>query len=106
MGFKRGSSRNGKAKTVNLEKRIEGLETRMRQDPVVLHFADGSTRAMWGPADFLLDLLPGCGGAALGPERAGQLELIRQSVGSQEPGGGLVIQLLRAIMDPPEEERQ
>ena len=48
---------------MKLEKRIHALETKMLSNPVILHFADGSTRVFFGPRYFLLDLFSGvCGG--------------------------------------------
>jgi hypothetical protein len=81
---------------MRLEKRIQALESKLMMDPVVLHFADGSTRNLCGRGDFLLSLLQGaCGGANLRSGQAAQLDLIRQSVYAHEPGGGHMIELLR-----------
>jgi hypothetical protein len=85
--------------TLRLEKRIRALEARMIADPVILHFADGSTRKLRGPGDFLLRLFPGVfGKASLSPGQAAQLDLIRQSVGSKEPGGGRLVELLQCLL--------
>ena len=84
---------------MRLEKRIQALETRLITDPVVLHFADGSTRKMCDRGDFLLSLaLDARGGADLSSGRAAQLELIRQSVYAHEPGGGHMVELLQCLL--------
>ncbi|MGA2435381.1 MAG: hypothetical protein ABSG25_08850 [Bryobacteraceae bacterium] len=44
---------------MRLEKRIQALESGLIADPVVLHFAGGSTRELRGRGDFLFNLLPG-----------------------------------------------
>lgn len=74
---------------MRLERRIWELETRFLADPEILHFADGSTRELRGKGDYLLCLSQrACGGADLSPREAADLGLIRQSAGSEEPGGG------------------
>jgi len=71
----------------------------MITDPVTIHLADGSTRLLCGPGDFLLRLFPGVFGRAnLSPGQAAQLDLIRQSVGSKEPGGGRLVELLQCFL--------
>jgi hypothetical protein len=91
---------------MNFERRIRALETRMITDPVILHFADGSTRELRGPGDFLLRLFPGVFGKAnLSPGQAAQLDLIRQSVRAQEPGGGHMVELLQCLLHAQAEAR-
>jgi hypothetical protein len=90
---------------MKLEKRVRALEARVTTGAVVLHFADGSTRQICGRGDFLLGLFPGaCGGQDFSPAQAAQLELIRKSVDAEEPGGGHMIELLRALWHGPAEE--
>jgi hypothetical protein len=90
---------------MKLEKRIRALEARLTTGAVVLHFADGSTRQICGRGDFLLGLFPGAfGGRDFSPAQAAQLELIRRSVDAEEPGGGHMIELLRALLHEPAEE--
>lgn len=87
---------------MRLEKRIRALEARLIKDPVILHFADGSTHEIRGHGDFLLGLFVGvCGGADLAPWQAEQLELIRQSVYAEEPGGARMTELLRCFLQLP-----
>jgi hypothetical protein len=85
--------------TMRLERRIRAFEASLIMDPVILHFADGSTRELHGPGDFLLRLFPGVFGKAnLSPRQAAQLDLIRQSVGSKEPGGGRLVELPQCFL--------
>ena len=91
-------------RAMRLEERVKTLETRMFADPVVLHFADRSTRELRGPRGFLLDLFPGLSGENLSPEQAEQFDLIRRCSSVEEPGGGHLAAMLRALMDQPTEE--
>ena len=90
---------------MRLEKRIRALEARFTKDPVVLFFADGSTREIRGHGNFLLDLFVGaCGGADIRPAQAEQLDLVRRSVAAQEPSGGRMVELIRGFLHGPAEE--
>ena len=90
---------------MRLEKRIRALEARLITDAVVLYFAGGSTRELRGRGDFLLRLFHGaCGGVDLSPGQAEQLDLIRQSVGAQEPGGARMTEVLRCLLHASAEE--
>jgi hypothetical protein len=89
-----------------LEKRIRALEARLITDPVVLYFADGTTREICGRGNFLLRLFESaCGGADLTTDQAEQLDLIRRSVAAREPGGGHMIELVRCAPHAQAEER-
>ena len=83
---------------MRLERRLRALEARMSADPVILHFADGSTRNVNCRNDVLFSLFRNACGGNLSPEEAAQLDLIRQSVAADEPGGGHMIELLRALL--------
>ena len=77
----------------------------MITEPVILYFADGSTRKICERGDFLLPLFQGAfGGEDLSPTQAAQRNLIRRSVGAQEPGGGHMVELLRSLLNGPAEE--
>ncbi len=66
---------------MRLEKRVRALEARMLADPVILYFADGTTREICGRADYLLRLFcAACYGGELSPRQAAELDLIRDSV--------------------------
>jgi hypothetical protein len=82
---------------MRLEKRIQALEAQMLSDPVVLHFADGSTESLTGPHYFLLDLLAGASSGNLSPQQAAQLDRIRKCVFAQEPGGGRIVELMQSL---------
>jgi hypothetical protein len=84
---------------MKLEKRIRLLEAKLSMGQVVLRLADGTTRELHGPSDFLVRLLRGvCGRADLGASQREQLELIRQSVGSKEHGGGRMVELIQCLL--------
>ena len=71
----------------------------MISDPVILHFADGTTKEIRGRGHFLLDLFcAACGGADLNPVQAAQLDLIRESVAAKEPGGGRMTELIQSLL--------
>ena len=92
---------------MRLEKRIRALEARIKTDPVILYFADGSTRELRGRGDFLLRLFHGaCGRADLSSRQAEQLDLIRESVSAQEPGNAHMTDLLRCFLNGPAEEQR
>jgi hypothetical protein len=73
---------------MNLERRFRALEAKLTMR-VILYFAEGSK--LQGPGDFGLRLFQGVFGADLSPTHAAQLDLIRRSVHSEEPGGGHMI---------------
>jgi hypothetical protein len=75
----------------------------MLSDPVILRFADGSTQILTGRRYFLLDLFSGVCGGDLSPTEAAQLDLIRQCVAAEEPGGGRMIEAMQSLMGPLDE---
>lgn len=76
----------------------------MLADPVILYFADGSTREICGRSDYLLRLLcAACGGEDLSPRQAAELDLVRDSVAAQEPSGGHMTELIRCFLHGPAE---
>ena len=90
---------------MRIEKRVRALEARFIKDPVVLCFADGSTREIRGHGDFLLSLVAdACRGTDPGPGHAAQLDLIRRSVYAQEPGGGRLTEVIRVLLESAENE--
>jgi hypothetical protein len=81
------------------ERRLRVLEARMITDPVVLHLADGSTRTFCAGREFLVSILQRvCRGAAFSPGQSAELALIRQCMGSKEPGGGRLAELMRCML--------
>jgi hypothetical protein len=90
---------------MRLEKRIRALEARMLADPVILYFADGTTREICGRADYLLRLFcDACYGGELSPRQATELDLIRDSVGEGGASCAHMTQLIRAFLHGPAEE--
>jgi hypothetical protein len=88
---------------MKFDRRIRALERRFLADPLTLYFADGSKREIHGPRNFVLDLFVGaCGGADITPAQAEQLDLIRQSVAAQEPGGARMTEIVRCFLHGPE----
>ena len=66
---------------MKFERRLRALESKMLADPVILYFADGSTREICGRGDYLLRLFcTACYGGELSPRQATELDLIRDSV--------------------------
>lgn len=70
-------------------------------EPVILHFADGSTRPIRGRGDRLLTLLASACRNDLTPGQAQTLAWIRESVSAEEPAGGRMIELLRISQQGP-----
>ena len=89
-----------------LENRIRALERKILSDPVVLRFADGSTKQIRGHGNYLLDLYVGSCRAELSPLQLETVDLIRQSVSAEEPGGGRMTELLRICPDGRQEMNQ
>jgi hypothetical protein len=91
---------------MKVEKRLRVLENRLLSDPVTLYLADGTMQKLYGPKDFILNLVADAWrGTDLGPGQAAQMDLIRQSVAAREPGGGRMVELLRCMLNGPAEGR-
>lgn len=88
---------------MRFEKRLETLEAKMLSAPVILHFADGTTRLLTGRRYFLVDLFARASSADLSAIEAQQLDLIRQCVAAEEPGGGRMIEAMQALQGPLDE---
>ncbi|MGD1092675.1 MAG: hypothetical protein ABSB35_11890 [Bryobacteraceae bacterium] len=87
---------------MRLAARLRKLETRVSSEPIVLHFADGSTKEIRGPGDYLLDLFAGAtGGTDLSPRQAEHVDLILRCAHSEEPGGGRMVEVMQALLDSP-----
>ena len=83
---------------LQLHRRLIALERQPTSEPVTLIMPDGRTETLRG--DCIFELLSGaCRG-----ERTPTLELLAQSVGSTEPGGGHLLELARAILNSPVDE--
>lgn len=87
---------------MNLNRRLERLETQFISDPIILWLADGSTRQIHYNGPRILDLFM----AALSGEAATSgmemhLNWIRESVGHHDPNGGHMIELIRLALNAP-----
>ena len=90
---------------MRLEQRVRALEARFHADPVILYFADGSTKEICGRADYLLNLFcAACYGGDLSPRQAAELDLIRDSVGEGGASCAHMTQLIRCFLLGPAEE--
>jgi len=89
---------------MRLEKRIRALEARMLADPVILYFADGTTREICGRAEYLLKLFClACGGGELSPRQAADLDLIRDSVTAGGASCARMTEIIRCFLHGPAE---
>jgi hypothetical protein len=85
-------------RTVNLRRRLEALEKNLSSgDLIVLLMPDGRTETLPGHNDYVLNLL----GRAVGEDRTPEMDLVARSVGSTEPGGAHMIDLVRALLNGP-----
>jgi hypothetical protein len=85
-------------KVMRIERRLKALERKMKSEPVLLVFEDGSRQEIHGPKHFLLDLLIATGQPSeLTPVQTEQWELIRKSVRAREPGNGRLTELIRCF---------
>lgn len=90
-----------------LRRRIEALEKRNPSFPTYLTMADGSIVTIDGKGDYILGLLArSINDTGATPEQKRQLDLIRQSVGIEQKGGGLMCQLVRALMLGPRDDEE
>jgi hypothetical protein len=78
---------------------IRQLERRPIGGEIVLTMADGSTQRLFGNGDYALDLFArACRG-----DKAADIDLVRRSISSDEPGGSHLIELARALLNGPVE---
>jgi hypothetical protein len=82
---------------MRLRHRIAALERKVLVEPVALYFADGTSVPITGPGDFLLKLVA----AACCGEHSSHADLISRSVRADEPGGGNLVGLVRALLNGP-----
>jgi hypothetical protein len=83
--------------TINLRRRLEALEQDFTSEPILLLMPDGRTETLPGHNDYVLNLL----GRAVGEDRTPEMDLVARSVGSTEPGGAHMIDLVRALLNGP-----
>src|ERR1700675_2747907 len=81
-----------------LHRRLESLEKRHLRDPIILQMPDGRIVTLPNRSGYLLDLVL----RVLNGERTPEMELIAQSTSSIEPGGGHMLDIVRAFWPEPE----
>ena len=86
---------------MRFEKRIRALEFEAFENATTLRFADGGTREISGARYYLLDLFAGACRGDLNSDQAKQLELIRECEAAEEPGGGLMVELIQSLYGSP-----
>ena len=90
---------------MKLTRRVQALESTILRDAIVLHFADGSMRALRGPRYFMLRILKAVGDAEGATAwELEQLELIRRCVSAREPGGAHMVELVKVMLLAAESE--
>src|ERR1035438_4976129 len=81
-----------------LHRRIESLEKQHLRDPIVLQMPDGRIVTLQNRGGYLFNLVL----RVLAGERTTEMELIAQSTSSFEPGGGHMLDIIRAFWPEPE----
>ena len=90
---------------MNFEKRLQRLERRLERTRVtetaVLYFEDGTTATIPCDGPSLARLFDASlRSDTATPEELKQLDLVRRSASSREPGDSLMIELLGSILEP------
>ena len=70
----------------------------MGADSIILYFTDGSVQELRGRRHFILRLFVAVLQRKASPRQAELLDLIRQSVGSQESGRGYMVDVVRIAL--------
>jgi hypothetical protein len=86
-----------------LQSRVRTLESRLLADPVILHFADGSTGTI--PSDVFVSqglVAASFRGAKRTPKQTALLDLIRQTEFAEEPGGAHMVEVIKVLLDAAE----
>lgn len=93
---------------MNLKQRLRRLEATFIADPIVLFFADGSTREIHYSGQRILSLFMAAmsGEAAPGSATRQHLDSIRDSSGCFDPGGGGMVNLIRIALAGRAHEKQ
>jgi hypothetical protein len=89
---------------MNLNRRIAALERELAvSEPATLTMPDGRVVTLTGGGKHIVRLL-GVVFEGSTPAQAAQLDSIRESTGSKEPGGGHLVDLIRSLLLSPVEE--
>lgn len=84
---------------MSLAKRVRRLETRLLSDPIVLVFADGSTREIrYQEAAMLRLFMAALSGEAPSPLMRQHLDWIQECVGYRGGEGGHMIEVIKLAM--------
>jgi hypothetical protein len=84
--------------TIRLHRRLEALEKELVSEAATLTMPDGSTATIPGSGDYLLRLLGRKFDCADNSREQAHLDLIRRATGSEEPGGGRMVELIRCVL--------
>ena len=76
-----------------LLRRIEKLEKRLLQEPILLEMPNGSTETILADPNYFLDLMM----RSLDGEQVPEMEVIARSIRSAEPGGGHLVDAARLL---------
>ena len=91
------TGRGGRSYCVNLKKRIMALEKQLRRDPIFLTLEDGQERVIpLRPGETALDVFQRVMNNPDGDEG----QMVRRCVAVREPGGGRLLQMAKALLDP------
>jgi hypothetical protein len=77
----------------NLLRRLGRLEKRLIRAPILLKMSDGSTETILGDANYVLDLMM----CTLNGETVPVIELIAQSISSEEPNNAHMVDMARLL---------
>ena len=90
---------------MNLRRRLAALEKVLISEPTRLVMPDGRTATIPGHGMYLVKLfVSAVSGANISAEQAAELDLIRRSTESIEPGGGRIVELIRCFLLGPAKE--
>ena len=90
---------------MNLRRRLAALEKVLISDPTLLVMPDGRTATIPGHGMYLVQLfVSAVSGANISAEQAAELDLIRRSTESIEPGGGRIVELIMCFLLGPAKE--
>jgi hypothetical protein len=78
---------------MNLHRRLEALEKRHLRNPIVLQMPDGRIVTLPNRSGYLFDLVL----RVLRGDRTPEMELVAKSISSFEPGGGHMLDIVRAF---------
>jgi len=85
---------------MNLHRRLEALEKRNLRDPIILQMPAGRIVTLPNRRGYLFNLVL----RVLAGDRTPEMELIAQSTSSFEPGGGHMLDIVRAFWPEPESD--